>query len=408
MRAYVRHLGSAVPYYRDLFRRLGVSPDDIKGLEDLRAVPVTSREMIQEQLAVFSAQGPVARYPQLTAHTSGTTGGGLRFPVTVSAHREQWAVWWRYRRSHGIERSTWCGSFGGRTVVPPSQQRPPFWRYDWAGRQILFSGYHMSPETLGSYVRELQRRRPPWLSGYPSLLSMLAAYLVEHNIDLGYQVRCVTVLAENLLAQQRLVIEQGFGMRPRQHYGLAEGAANFSECELGQLHVDEDYAAVEFLPTQTADVYRVVGTAFTNYAFGFLRYEVQDHVTLAQANCTCGRPGRVVAAIDGRSEDYVILRNGARVGRMDHIFKDLTEVREAQIYQRRPGEVIFRVVRRPGYTASDEQHLRSEALQRLGRDTDVQIQYVDSLTRGPTGKLKFVVSDLEEAQIDQRPDVSVR
>jgi phenylacetate-CoA ligase len=237
---------------------------------------------------------------------------------------------------------------------------------------------------------------------------MLAAYLVEHKVDLGYQVRRVTALAENLLTHQRVVMEQGFGTRPLQHYGLAEGAANFSECDLGQLHVDEDYAAVEFLPTPTANVYRVVGTAFTNYAFAFLRYDVGDHVTLAAARCTCGRPGRVVTAIDGRSEDYVILRNGARVGRMDHIFKDLTQVLEAQIYQRRPGEVIFRVVRRPSYTAGDEQHLRSEALQRLGRDTEVQIDYVDSLIRGPTGKLKFVVSDLDEAKIDQRLDMGIR
>src|SRR5690606_40913392 len=70
---------------------------------------------------------------------------------------EQWAIWWRYRRWHGIEPGTWCAYFGGRSLVPFKASKPPFWRYNIPARQVMFSAYHMSPENLRAYVDELRR-----------------------------------------------------------------------------------------------------------------------------------------------------------------------------------------------------------------------------------------------------------
>ena len=154
------------------------------------------------------------------------------------------------------------------------------------------------------------------------------------GVDLGYHVRWVTVGGENLLKGQEEVMTRAFGIRPLQHYGLAEAVANISQCERGRLHVDEDFAAVEFLPEESGQGHRIVGCNFTNLATPLLRYDTGDVVTIDEQGCGCGRPGRVVAAIDGRREDYVELGNGARVGRMDHVFKDMTNIREAQIVYR--------------------------------------------------------------------------
>src|SRR5258708_7687589 len=124
---------------------------------------------------------------------------------------------------------------------------------------------------------------------------------------------------------------------------MAEGAATASEGECGTLHVDEDFAAVEFVPAADGAL-RVVGTNFTNAATPLIRYDVGDLVTLGVSPCQCGRPGRTVAAVDGRQEDYIVLSNGARLGRLDHVFKDLINIREAQIRQRRAGEITVRIV----------------------------------------------------------------
>ena len=318
----------------------------------------------------------------------------------------QWAVWWRYRRWHGIPFGTWCGYFGGRSVVPVEAARPPFWRYNLPMRQILFSGYHMSEGNLGAYAAELRRRQPPWLHGYPSLLALLAAFLLDQGMDLGYTPRWVTVGAENLLRHQVEVMERAFGIRPRQHYGLAEGVANLSECEAGQLHVDEDFAAVEFLPDEASGACRIVGTNLTNLAMPFVRYDTGDLATAELGPCPCGRPGRVVLAVDGRQEDYIVLPNGARVGRLDHVFKDLTAVREAQILQLADGALRVALVPRTGFGRRDEMRVVDELRKRVGSQIQIVVELTTTLRRGPTGKLRFVVLELADgtAASVMRPD----
>jgi phenylacetate-CoA ligase len=284
-------------------------------------------------------------------------------------------------------------------VVPLAQKRPPFWRYDRSRREILFSAYHMSPVNLGAYAAELRRTQPPWLHGYPSVLALLASYIVEVGFDLGYRVRWVTTGAENLLSHQADLIDRAFGVRPRQHYGLAEAVANISECDMGALHVDEDFAAVEFEPGPDGAGHGIVGTNFSNPATPLLRYRTQDFVTLSDLPCACGRPGRVVAGVDGRLEDYVVLRNGARIGRMDHVFKDLTNIREAQIHQRVPGEITIRVVRGNRYSRADETKLLREAGKRVGEGTAVHVEYVGQLDRSPSNKLRLVVSEIPRGRL---------
>ena len=89
----------------------------------------------------------------------------------------------------------------------------------------------------------------------------------------------------------------------------------------GRLHVDEDFAFVEFVPVDRRRGCRVVGTGVTNRAFPLVRYDVGDIARVSGRTCGCGRPGRIIDAIDGRREDYVVLPSGAMVGRLDHIFK---------------------------------------------------------------------------------------
>ena len=380
--AFVARARKSVPHYRE------------QGAAE--PVALLEKEAVRENPLAFRAD--VRRAGQFrSVHTSGTTGAGLRFWATPEALQEQWAIWWRYRRWHDLQPGTLCGYFGGRSVVPLVQDAPPYWRYDLAGRQIFFSGYHLRDGCLPAYVGELRRSQPRWLHGYPSLLALLAAYVLDRGLDLGYRIGWITTGAENLLPHQRDLMERAFGVRPRQHYGMAEAVANASECERGSLHIDEDFAYVELEPAGR-DARRVVGTNFSNPATPLLRYAVSDHAQWASGKCACGRPGRVLASVDGRQEDYVVLTSGARVGRLDHVFKDLTAIREAQIVQEAEGLVRVRVVRGRHYRAADQSRLETELRARLG-GTPFQIEYTAELERSSTGKLRFVVSRLAAGRL---------
>lgn len=287
--------------------------------------------------------------------------------------------------------------------MPVERRRAPYWRYNVPGRQVLFSGSHISADTWRAYVAELARRRLVWLHGYPSLLALLAGFLIEHREPIGYEVRWITTSAENLFPAQADLIERAFGVRPRQHYGMAEGAANASECPEGRLHVDEDFAFVEFLPVDRQRGYRVVGTNMANRAFPLVRYDVGDIAQVSGRTCGCGRPGRIIDAIDGRREDYVVLPNGAMVGRLDHIFKDQVRVREAQIYQPDLTRVVLRLVSADDFTSRDEQVLLTSARTWLGTSLRIEVEHLTSLPRTSSGKLRFVVSDVTESRLNERP-----
>ncbi len=389
----VAHAAAAVPHWREAFRAAGLDPRAVCGLADLAALPTLTKTELQAAPGRFTATGP--DLPRaVRVHTSGTTGTGLQLLTCRDAVRRQWAMFWRFCWRHGIPFLAPCALFAGRSVVPAAQQKPPYWRFSRPTRQLVFSAYHMRSETLDAYVAELRRRRIPWLHGYPSTISLVAAHLLEHGVDLGYDLRWVTVSSETLLPHQARTIERAFGVRPRQHYSNTEGVAAISECEDGGLHVDEDFAAVELV--EEGAVTRLVGTSLWNPCMPLLRYETGDHVT-RRGLCSCGRPGRVVAGVDGRIEGYVVLRDGSRVGRMDHVFKDMVNVREAQIVQKEPGAIVLRVVRGERFADEDERRLLAEVRKRLGDRATVSIEYPDRLERTPGGKLRFVVAAEEAA-----------
>jgi len=400
LRNFILHCVETVPYYRRKFRELGIKADTIRGLEDLsKCLPIMDKDEAIENFSSLISEA-VPKRDVIWIHTSGTTGSGFRFPTTKHSLREQWAICWRYREWHGISMDMWCGYFGGRTIVPIEQSKPPFWRWNFAGRQILFSGYHLSEQNAKYYLDVLEKYKPSWLHGYPSLISLLASFKMAENVKRFWNPAVITTGAESLLLHQRKRIKEAFGVEPIQHYGQAEAVANISQCEVGNLHVDEDFSAVEFIPDKTGAM-RIVGTNLSNPAFPLLRYDTGDIVNLKDGSCSCGKPGRLVESIDGRIEDYVILKGGAMVGRLDHIFKDMVMIKEAQIRQKEIGKIEILVSKRKGYCDKDENALLREISSRLG-DIEVELIYVERIDKTGAGKLRLVVSDLPHPALGKK------
>ncbi len=319
-------------------------------------------------------------------HTSGTTGAGLRFWASREAIQEQWAVWWRYRGWHGIKRGDWCDYFGGRPIVPLTATKPPFFRTNHGGRQRMHSGYHLSVEREADYVGALESGSVTWIHGYPSMVALVAEAVLRARGPGGVGMRRVTVGAERLQPHQQRLVESAFLRPARQHYGLAEAVANISECERGGLHIDSDFAVLEIGEAGP------LGTNLSNRAFPLIRYAVTDGFVRRDDLCACGRAGRLVDAIEGRDEDFVVLSTGARVGRLDHVFKDLDFVCEAQIHQGSAGQLTIRWSGR-GESASGSEAIARVAAEYLGDGMRVKVERVAKVPRTASGKLRFVVRD---------------
>jgi phenylacetate-CoA ligase len=333
-------------------------------------------------------------------HTSGTTGKALHFYVSKESIAFQWAVWWRHRMRFGLQPGSWHANFTGKRVVPLQQQSPPYWRWNRPMRQALINMQHVTPEKIGSIVEFLNSDHFEFYSGYPSIVHAVATTAQSAGLALTSRPRVVVTGAENMLEFQRRDIAQFTGAVLTDQYGCSEGCGNASHCPDFTYHEDFEFGILEgqeFAPGNPAKA--ILCTGFASEVFPFIRYEVGDTAVWKSDTCSCGRQSRTMSHIEGRKDDYVITPEGARIMRFDYIFKDIVNVKEAQVVQRRFGEVTLRIVRRPTYNLKDEGRLRSEFGRWISASLNVNFEYVTEIGRERNGKFRAVVSCLKRSAV---------
>lgn len=377
-------------YYAEVFKNnnVNINGDDI--FKELTKLPILDKHTVLSNKDKIE----IKRECSFTLKTSGTTGTGLIFKSTRYAESIMWGYFERFRRRIGInEKEMWCGYFCGKTIKSNGDIKPPYWVFNYFGKQILFSNYHLSRDSVKSYIDCLNKHQPEWIHGYPSFLYLLSSLAFEAGLELKYRPKAITFGSESVQSQHKKIIEKFFGTHSFDLYCQTEGVAMFSECELGKMHVDEEFSYVEFLETNHKNKFEVVGTSFFNHAFPFIRYRTGDIVELDDLECKCGLSSRVIKNIDGRKEEYIELKNGSKVGRLDHIFKSMENVVEAQIKQLKNKDIEFNVVKGVGYTERDEKKLNKEITSRLSDNVDYRIIYSEKIQRTESGKLRFVIKE---------------
>ena len=85
---------------------------------------------------------------------------------------------------------------------------------------------------------------------------------------------------------------------------------------------------------------------------------------------------------------------GRLIGRLDHAFKELLEVAEAQILQNAKDAIEVLVVPRSDYTTTSERRLLKELRSRLGDEIAIDVRVVNSIPREPNGKFRAVKSEV--------------
>jgi phenylacetate-CoA ligase len=127
-----------------------------------------------------------------------------------------------------------------------------------------------------------------------------------------------------------------------------------------------------------------------------IRYRCGDFVRPAAAGsrCDCGRSFPLIERIIGRMDDSIKLKDGRSVGRLDHLFKGVEGILEAQIRQHRLDALTILVVPATTFNDRTRETLRSNVRHRLGDEIDLEIRLVDAIARTGNGKFRGVVCDV--------------
>jgi phenylacetate-CoA ligase len=391
----IKHCYDNVPYYRKLFINNSIDYKTIDSIEKLKLLPVLTKDIVRDNYDDFLAKNIKKRNVTIS-RTSGTTGAGFSFVKSKDFINEQWAVWWRFRNTHGIELNTWSAHFSSNPVVPSKQDKPPYWRINLPGRQVLFSAFHMREDTLHAYVNEIIDRKLAWIHGYPSVITILANYIISHQVELKGLIKYVTTGGESLLDYQKKIIESAFKVKVFEHYGLAEGVANISQNKYGDLKVDEDFCAVEFVPHN--NTFKIVGTNLSNFAMPLLRYDTQDIATIHMDN-----NGQIcIDSIDGRIEDYLYLSDGRKFGRVSRAFMHTKGIIIAQIKQKIDYSIDINIKKNDSYSIDDEKVILDFFKNTIKFTDTIRINYVEDIEKSKSGKHRLVISEIDQEKGDER------
>ena len=307
----VRHVWDNVPYYRDLMIKKGVTPEDIRGVEDIKKLPFLSKADLRDAYP-YGLLGTDLKNCVRIQSTSGTTG------KRVVAFYTQ----------HDIDLWEDCTA---RAIVAAGGSEEDVLQVAYGyglftGGAGLHGGSHKVgcltlPMSSGNTERQIQFMMDlgtTILCCTPSY----AAYIGESLAEQGFKpednkLKAGIFGAEPWTEEMRRDIEQKLGIKAYDIYGLTEtsGPGVAYECEEQHgMHINEDHFYAEIIDPDTGEVLpdgekgELVFTALDKEAFPLLRYRTRDICVLNRTPCSCGRTHVRMSKPMGRSDDMLIIR----------------------------------------------------------------------------------------------------
>jgi phenylacetate-CoA ligase len=396
LRRLLAHAYEQCPFYRRRFDQAGLVPGDLRGLDDLRALPPLEKRDLQEQGADMVARD-WPRADLIRNQTGGSTGSPVTFYLSGDRKCSRAAATLRHNR--------WAGwDVGDKVAViwgAPSDRPADTWRARLRGALLrdplwLDTG-RLTEASLAEFHAALNRYRPRILQAYARAAVLFARYLQARGLP-AYRPHALVTSAEVLEPGDRALLEQVFGCPVFNRYGCREVSVVASECAAHAglhtmaegLYVEVETPAGPAAPGQTGSI---LVTDLLNAAMPLLRYRIGDLGAWAAGDCPCGRGLPRLERVAGRVTDFLVGCDGRLVSGVflaTYVVAQRPSLGQVQIHQDRAGAVLYRI--KPGRhfcPESDLGYLRAATRRYLGAGAEVRGEVVGDLPAEPSGKFLF-------------------
>lgn len=371
-------------YYKNILDGLGMKPSDIKSLEDLTKLPVTTKS----DLLVFNKEIHTSlKFKKLfRANTSGTSGESLKFDREESADS--------FNKASAYRGYSWY-------KVNPWERNGYFWGYNFSEMEVLqirmldslqnrFRIFDYRKESIDFFIKKLKNAK--YLHGYSSMVYETAKIINSLNLEKPANLKMVKGTSEKIFEAYQEEIQQAFGQRMISEYGAAETGIIAYECPKGKMHLNMEGVIVEEID------HEIVVTNLQLHAFPVIRYNLGDYIKLAPktATCECGMQHTILEEVTGRIGQTVY-------GKMNtypslyfyYIFKNLASKQELlltyQVVQEVKGKLNF-LIEQP-LDSRQLICLENEIGLHFKEDMEFKIEYSQKLT-APGKKLKSFISNI--------------
>ena len=307
----VRNVWDNVPYYRRKMEEKGLTPEDIRGVDDLYKLPFVTKDDLRQAYPYGLLARPLKDCVRIQS-TSGTTGKRV-----VAFYTQHDIDLWEDCCARAIMAA-------GGTDEDVCQVSYGYGLF--TGGPGLNGGSHKVgcltiPTSSGNTERQIMFIRDlnaTILCCTPSY----AAYLAESMKEMGLTPDQIPLKAgifgaEAWSQEMRQNIEETLGIKAYDIYGLTElsGPGVSFECSAQTgMHINEDHFIAEIIDPNTGEVLpegskgELVFTSITKEAFPLLRYRTRDICVLRHEDCPCGRTHVKMSKPMGRSDDMLIIK----------------------------------------------------------------------------------------------------
>lgn len=390
LREVVQVACQEVPFYRELFERAKVRPDDVRTVRDLRRLSVVTKPMLREGYPHRTCR----ETGQRTYETSTSGSTGANFLVSEDYHT---AGWYRASFMLALEWAGWrvgeshlqSGITGRRNLERRLKDALLGCHY--------FLAYQMDDAELDKCLDVLDGKGVRHLWGYPASLF----YLAQRARHVGFNriLKSVVTWGDQLFPHYRETIEAAFKTKVYDTYGCGEGMQIAAQCGTGtHYHIHSLDVIVEFLddsgePVPEGHPGNIVLTRLHAGPMPFIRYQVGDvGVSRSSMSCACGRGFEMMNSVVGRTADVVTTPSGNRL--IVHFFtgvlEHFPEIDTFQVVQSAPDSLLLRIVPARNYGPATDERIRA-ALIAKGADLRIDIEKVDCIPLTPGGKRRFVI-----------------
>ncbi len=311
LQATLNRVYAHVPFYRKKFDAMGISPEEIASLSDLSRLPFTSKADLRENYPYGLFAVPMREVVRIHA-SSGTTGT----PTVVGYTRNDIRTW-----SNLVARILTMGGVTKDDVIQVSFGYGLFtgaFGLHYGAERIGASVIPASSGNTARQIKIMQDFKTTALVSTPSYALLIGETLREMGIPLSaLSLKWGLFGAEPWSDAMREEIEDTLGILATDNYGLSEviGPGVSGEClERNGLHINEDHFIVEVVEPETlrpvplGEVGELVLTTLSKEAFPMIRYRTGDLMRLLPGECPCGRTGRRMSRVMGRTDDMLIIK----------------------------------------------------------------------------------------------------
>ncbi len=401
LRSLIAHAYNNVPYYRELFYRAGLGPEDIKSVEYLGKIPVTSKKDLRSLPVEDIVSHSVNPKSLIVRRTSGSSGEPFIIRRTWLEERLLGAIILRSRHGFGVRITDTTASIGLVRPVQLKDRLTPTSILQALGFYRRVGISCLLP--LDDILSKLERIRPDVLAGFPGVISHLSQIICNDGRS-SISPRLVLVGGEVLTPLMRTRITKAFSAPVYETYGSHEFNLIARQCkETGELHVCDDSVILEVIkdcrPAEVGERGEVVCTGLHSFAMPFIRYRLGDIVTKGFEVCPCGQPFSTISAVQGRMLDYFELPGGRIVHPYEIIRIIVSDIApwvgQYQLIQERVDRITCLVVPSTNPTPSQVAVVEGSATKLLGPGVEFRIVQVSEIEFDSNGKFRVARSMLK-------------